>query len=324
LRVARARQPSSPPAPVRALPEGGTLGIAAPAGPIDAARLAAGVARLERAGFSVLHRPDVCARCGYLAGDDARRAGELMELVEDPRVDAIVCARGGYGSQRILSRLDPERVRRAAKPLVGFSDVTTLHLWLSRVVGLVSFHGPMLERGGDLADPELEALLAAVGGRAGGAVLAGEPAPGGSAEGRLVGGNLTLVAGSLGTPWEVETRGSILLLEEVHEPPYRIDRLLGQLAAAGKLDGLAGVGVGALVECVPDARGLDPEAHGSALGPSAREAIAEWVRPLGVPLVFGLPFGHAPPNLTWPVGVRGRLDADGGELHILEPGARRS
>ena len=309
----------------RAVRPGGTLGIAATAGPIDEARLVAGVAMLEAAGFEVVRRDDVCARCGYLAGDDARRAAELMELVEDPRVEAIVCARGGYGSQRILARLDARRVRAAAKPLVGFSDATTLHLWLRRQAGLVSFHGPMLERGGSLEAQELGALVDALtgGGRLP-VVLRGESGFGGAAEGRLVGGNLTLLAASLGTPWEIETRGAILLFEEVHEAPYRIDRLLGQLAAAGKLARLAALGVGALVGCEAEPRGIDPGLHGAVAGPTAREVIEEILRPLGVPVAFGLPFGHGRPNLAWPLGVHARLDGRRGTLHILERGVRRS
>lgn len=279
---------------------------------------------LEAAGFRAIHRDDVCSRRGYLAGDDPRRADELMEMVEKPEVDVVLCARGGYGSQRIVPRLDPGRVRRAAKPFVGYSDATTLHLWMRRVVGLVSFHGPMLERGGDLQPEELEGLLAMLSGRSeGGRSWQGDPGRDGVGEGRLVGGNLSLVAGSLGTPWEIETRGAILLVEEVHEEPYRVDRLLGQLAAAGKLAGLAGVGVGALVDCVPTARPIDPELHGAANGPSARSALAEWLDPLGIPQVFGLPFGHQSPNQAWPLGVRARLDGKRGELHILESGVRR-
>lgn len=307
-----------------ALPAGGTLGIVAPAGPIDAERLEAGIAMLQTLGFRTRHRQDVCARDGYLAGDDERRAAELMEMVDDPGVDAILCARGGYGSLRILSRLDGGRVRKAAKPFVGYSDATTLHLWLLRVAGLVSFHGPMLERGGGLEATELQALVAALTGSETGGMLRGEAGLPGVAEGPLVGGNLCLVVASLATPWELEARGAILLLEEVHEEPYRLDRLLGQLAAAGKLAQLAGVGVGALVECGPEARPIDPELHGARCGPSAREAMERWLRPLGIPVVFGLPFGHRPPNLTWPLGVRARLDGERGELHILEAGVRRS
>jgi muramoyltetrapeptide carboxypeptidase len=309
----------------RALPAGGTLGIVAPAGPIDEERVAAGIAMWEAAGFRTCRRQDLCAREGYLAGDDERRAAELMEMVDDPGVDAILCARGGYGSLRILSRLDAARVREAAKPFVGYSDATTLHLWMRRVAALVSFHGPMLERGGDLEAAELDSLVAALTGSEGAAArLVGRPGLPGVAEGPLVGGNLSLVAASLGTPWELEAHGAILMVEEVHEEPYRLDRLLGQLAAAGKLAQLAAVGVGALVECGPDARSIDPDLHGARCGPSARDAMERWLTPLGVPVAFGLPFGHCPPNLAWPHGVRARLDGERGELHILEPGVRRS
>jgi muramoyltetrapeptide carboxypeptidase len=183
----------------------------------------------------------------------------------------------------------------------------------------------MLERGGGLEAHELGALVDALTG-AGRlpVVLRGEPGSGGTAEGRLVGGNLTLLAASLGTPWEIETRGAILLFEEVHEAPYRIDRLLGQLAAAGKLAGLAGVGVGALLGCEGEPRAIDPNLHASAAGPAVREVIEEALQPLRVPVAFGLPFGHAKPNLAWPLGVRARLDGRRGTLHILERGVRRS
>jgi muramoyltetrapeptide carboxypeptidase len=216
-------------------------------------------------------------------------------------------------------------VREAAKPFVGYSDATTLHLWMRRVAALVSFHGPMLERGGGLEPAELDSLVAALtGSEAPAPRLVGEPGLPGVSEGPLVGGNLCLVAASLGTPWEFDARGAILMFEEVHEEPYRLDRLLGQLSAAGKLDQLAGVGVGALVECGSEARPIDPDLHGARHGPSAREAMERWLTPLGVPVVFGLPFGHCPPNLTWPLGVRARLDGERGELHILEPGVCRS
>jgi len=129
-----------------AIRKGATIGIAAPAGPIDDVRLEAGEAMLRKLGFEVRRRADVGAQQGYLAGDDARRAAEFMELVNDPEVDAIVCARGGYGAHRIISMLDAQAVRRAAKPLVGYSDVTTLLLWQRRCAGLMGIHGPMLDR----------------------------------------------------------------------------------------------------------------------------------------------------------------------------------
>ncbi|UCE84552.1 MAG: LD-carboxypeptidase [Deltaproteobacteria bacterium] len=293
----------------RALSPGGTIGIAAPAGPIDADRIAAGERLLRDAGFRVARRPDLTERCGYLAGDDARRAAELLELWADPGVDAILCARGGYGCHRIMSRLDARCARDAAKPLIGYSDITTLLLWQRRRCGgLVGFHGPMLER--EPLDAEsADALFALLAG-ATPAPLRGAPGGGGRAEGVLAGGSLRLVVASLGTPWEIDTRGAILLVEDVNEKPYSIDRMLQQLRAAGKLEGLAGFGAGAFVDC-EDPR--YPE-------PSVDAVIEEVVRPLGIPFVRELPFGHVSRNLPWPLGIRAACDGERGEIELLEPG----
>ncbi len=296
-----------------ALPPGGTIGIAAPAAAVDPDTLAAGEERWRRRGFAVVRRDDLLARRRYLAGDDTRRASELMELVSDPKVDAIVCARGGYGSPRILDRLDAAAVRAARKPLVGFSDVTALLLWQRRAAGLVGFHGPMLDRGGDLRDDELDALVAALTGSPGSTpVWRGHEGAGGRAEGRLTGGSLTMVVGSLGTPWEIDTRGAILLLEDRGERPYRIDRLLQQLRSAGKLERIVGVGLGRFDGC--------DEPNGSV---GAAEVLREVLDAVGVPWVTGLPFGHGAPNLPWPLGVRARLDGGRAELHVLESGVSR-
>jgi muramoyltetrapeptide carboxypeptidase len=296
----------------RAIGPGATLGLAAPGGPVDPARLGEGEALLRAAGFRTLRRDDIVARRGYLAGDDARRAKELMELVGDPRVDAIVCARGGYGCPRILHLLDAAAVRDAAKPIVGYSDATALLLWLRRRAGLVGFHGPMLERGADADPGAREALLAQLAGSAPlPLVLRGEGRIPGTAAGRVVGGSLTLVAASLGTPWAFDGRGAILLFEEVNEAPYRVDRMLQQLRAAGALTGVRGIGVGDVSTCVD-------ERYGTTVG----EVIEEIARPLGVPLVAGLPFGHVRANATWPVGVRAEIDGSRGELRILEHGVR--
>jgi muramoyltetrapeptide carboxypeptidase len=297
----------------RAVAPGATLGIAAPGGPVDPDRLAEGEARLVAAGYRTLRRDDLLARRGYLAGDDARRAKEMMELVQDARVDAIVCARGGYGCDRILQRLDAAAVRDAAKPIVGYSDVTALLLWLRRCAGLVGFHGLMLERGADTDPAALESLLDQLAGRSPlPLVLGGRGSGGGRARGRLVGGSLTLLAASLATPWELDTRGAILLFEEVNEAPYRIDRMLQQLRAAGKLARVVGVGVGDVSTCTDDRYGARVD-----------DVIEEVVRPLGVPLVQGLSFGHVRANAAWPLGVRAELDGDRGELRILEHGVSR-
>ena len=293
----------------RAVRPGATLGIAAPGGFVDEGLLLAGVALLEGCGFRTRVRDDLFARHRYLAGDDARRAGELSELVADPKVDAILVARGGYGCDRIIPRLDAAAFRAARKPLVGYSDVTALLLWQRRCAGLVGFHGPMLERGADVDPAVLAALVAALAGEPA-PVLRGTPRSGGLATGRLVGGSLTLLAASIGTSWEIDTRGAILLLEDRFERPYRIDRMLQQLRGAGKLAPLAGVALGDFSTCVDE----------RYPGLGAEQLVAEEIAPLGIPLVSDLPFGHVKANYPWPMGCRAKLDGDRGELRVLERG----
>jgi muramoyltetrapeptide carboxypeptidase len=294
----------------RALAPGATLGIAAPGGPVEPGRVAAGRALLEKAGFATWCRDDLTDRQGYLAGSDDRRVDELMQLVTDPKIDGIVCARGGYGCDRILDRLDAEAFRRAAKPLVGYSDVTALLLWQARNAGLGGIHGPMLERGDGLDEAALRDLTDMLTGRAPlPTVLQGSGVVDGFAEGSLVGGSLTMLAASIGTSWEVDLDGAILLLEDVGERPYRIDRMLQQLRGAGKLAGVVGVGLGDFASCVDDK-------YGSCID----DVLADWVRPLGVPCVTGLPFGHVRSNHPWPVGGRATIDGRSGAVHIVEQG----
>ncbi|HPG24497.1 MAG: LD-carboxypeptidase [Spirochaetaceae bacterium] len=292
----------------RAIRPGARIAIAAPAGPVDPERLETGRRALERLGFETVVRDDVLARDGYLAGTDERRADELMRFVTDPEVDAIVCARGGYGCARIVERLDADAFRQAAKPLVGYSDVTTLLLWQRRKAGLLGIHGPMLERKDSLEGESGSALVRALMGTGPLPRFEGESLAPGWGEGRLVGGSLSVVVASLGTPWEIDTRDAILVLEDVTELPYRVDRMLQQLRAAGKLDRLAGVALGDFTDCDderhPD-RGLD-------------RLFDEVFCGLGIPVVAGLPFGHGPSNRPWPFGGRAALDGARGELETLE------
>jgi len=287
------------------------LGIAAPGGPVDGEKLRAGVSMLRAAGFDVYQRDDLLACDGYLAGDDARRVSELMELVNDPAIDGIICARGGYGCDRILPMLDARAFRKAAKPLVGYSDVTALLLWQRRCAGLMGFHGPMLDHGADLDRAALDHLIQQL--TAEGTLpsaLRGRALVGGRATGRIIGGSLTLLVASIGSPWELDTRGAVLLIEDVGERPYRIDRMLQQLRAAGKFEGLAAVGVGSFENCL-DERCPQPDVD---------SVIENALRPLGVPIVSGLPFGHVKPNYAWPVGGRATIDGTSGELQLLEWG----
>ena len=298
----------------RALAPGAVLGIAAPGFAVDRKKLEAGERVLQGAGFKTQRRSDIFDRDGYLAGTDERRASEFMELVGDPHVDAILCARGGYGCDRIVPLLDAQAVRSAAKPLVGFSDITALLLWQRRRAGLIGFHGPMVE-GGERVDPLAWAhLISLLTDRAQAPVImTGHGICPGRATGRLVGGSLTILATSIGSSWEVQTRGAILLIEDVGERPYRIDRMLGQLRAAGKIDRLAGVGVGAFPDCV------DPKYPDASVG----AVIDDFFGPLGVPVVADLAFGHIDANYAWPLGARATIDAEKGELQLLERGVQR-
>ena len=298
----------------RALPRGGAIGVAAPASAVAIELVDAAEKRWREAGFTVVRRDDLGARDRYLAGTDERRTAELTELWADRRVDAILCARGGYGCHRIIDRLDAPAARAAQKALTGYSDITTLLLWQLRCAGLVGFHGPMFERGGDISDDEFGAVVETLTGTERLPVSrAGSDGFGAAVEGRLVGGSLTLIAASLGTPWAIDARGAILMLEDVGERPYRIDRLLQQLRCAGVLEGVAGVGLGHFARC--------DEPDGVI---TAQQILREWLDAAGVPWVSGVPFGHGSPNLIWPMGVRARLDGARATLHILERGVAES
>lgn len=293
----------------RAIRPGARIALAAPAGPLDPVALDAGRKSLERLGFEVVTRDDVLERDGYLAGSDARRAEELMGFVNDPEVAAIVCARGGYGCHRIVDRLDPDAFRKAAKPLVGYSDITTLLLWQRKRAGLSGIHGPMCEKPGSLDGEAGSALVRALQGTGPLPRYAGKTAVEGWAEGRLVGGSLSVCVASLGTPWEIDTRDAILMLEDVTELPYRVDRMLQQLRAAGKLDRIAGIALGSFTDC-DDER--TPEWTIERLCDDVFGA-------LGVPVVTGLPFGHGAENRPWPFAGRAAIDGARGELELLEP-----
>jgi muramoyltetrapeptide carboxypeptidase len=283
--------------------------VIAPSSPFDPEELARGLAVLrDRLGLVPRHRPDLIARQGYLAGDDARRLEEWREAVADPEARAIFCARGGYGAMRLLPAIDPAPLLARPKVLVGFSDVTALHAVLNRA-GLATVHGPVLTQLGrapEAAVAQLEALLSGAPRRADawsapapGAGLAGSGSVrAGRASGPLLGGSLTLLAHLCGTPFLPSLDGAILLLEDVDEKPYRLDRYLTQLRLAGALDRLAGVALGQFTRC--DGAGSRGEA-----------VVRGWAAGLGVPVVEGLPVGHEDLNLAVPLGALVTLVAPG-------------
>lgn len=294
--------------PARALRAGDRVAVVAPAGPFDPRELADGLAALVGLGWEPVPVGRLDARDGYLAGDDETRAAALGEALSDPTLRAVFCARGGYGSTRILDRLDPALLRRDPKPIVGFSDVTALLAWAAQAAGVVAVHGPVLAQLGRADAPTLLALQALLTG----AVDAGRPLlegltalREGTAVGTLRGGNLTMLGALAGTPHAVPLAGTILFVEDVGEPVYRLDRVLTQLRSMPDWPRLAGLVIGDLG--VRD----DDEALVRLLGELSNEAPC--------PVVRGAAVGHGARNLALPVGVRVRLDASAGTLVALEP-----
>jgi muramoyltetrapeptide carboxypeptidase len=302
------------PQPLRS---GDLIGVCAPAGPVDAARLERGSAELRRLGFEVKGGLGLLERRGFTAGSIERRLDELYECFEDDRVKGIFCARGGAGVVQLLERLDVSRLIAHPKLFVGYSDLTFLHALLNNS-GLVTLHGPMAARELGEAAYHRESLSTALTGQ--GAPYATEPDElltlrSGSASGRLRGGCLSVLAASCGTPWALRgdaAEGVILLLEDVDEPPYKIDRMLRQLRAAGAFEHVRGVVLG-------DFPGCSPPLESSF---SLEEVILEALDGLALPIALGLSTGHTPhPNVTVPLGVRARLEcsAASAEFRILEP-----
>ncbi len=277
---------------------GDRVGIAALSGPIDPERLERGVANLVRLGFEPVLATNLASRQGYLAGSDDERLTAFHALAADPSLRAIVFARGGYGVLRLLARLDWSLLARHPRAYVGFSDLTPFLLEVVRRLGLVSFHGAMAAA--DLArgqGPEEEAtFLDALAGRGPLVYPLAASEAGTGVEGALLGGCLSLLAATVGTPFAPALDGALLLVEDVNERLYRLDRMLTQLLLAGSLGGVRGVLVGHL----DLARG-EEEAALTAL-------LADRLGELGVPVRCGLPCGHRAPNHTFPLGARARLE----------------
>ena len=267
------------------------------------------------------------ARLGFIAGTDRERATDLMAMFTDKRVKAIICLRGGYGTSRILDRLDYDAIRHHPKILSGYSDITSLHLALAKKTGLIGFHAPMLN--GELADSKTPAftresfMRTVMKAAPAGSICEGYTGDtvsvirGGMAEGQLLGGNLTLICACLGTPFMPSFKGKILFFEEIGEKPYRLDRSLTQLLNAGVLSQVAGVAVGVNKDC------HDPKAkRGGEYRQTCADVLKERLSPLGVPVVMGLPFGHVALNATIPVWGRARLDGRRGDLVVVESAVR--
>ena len=295
-----------------------TVAVAAPASaPLDDARYRAGLGALRARGLRVETPRETLAAHGFLAGPDADRLGELNALLRRDDLDAIVCVRGGYGVLRLLPDLDYAAARAHPKLVVGYSDITALHFALYAKAGLAGLSGPMVAPDWPDLDEKSEAQFWHLAGGGTGPIVGpgGEALVGvrpGTTEGVLLGGNLTMIAALLGTPYLPDLRGAILFVEEVGESPYRIDRLFAQLRLAGVLQQLGGLVLGAFT-------GADPPPNRPSLSLDA--VLGDYTRALPYPVARGLVYGHMPTKSTLPVGVRARLEADGdaATLTVLDP-----
>lgn len=251
-------------------------------------------------------------RDGYLAATDAQRAKDIMDAFADPSIDGVWCIRGGYGGHRILPLLDKEIICKNKKWFGGYSDVTALHLFFNQECHMQTFHCTMPSTEPNLDDYTLSYLKKALFGGLSDTLTYSQEITtlvSGKAEGILCGGNLSLVAASLGTPWEIDTKGKILFLEDIGEKTYRVDSMLTQLRNAGKFDDCAGILLGAWTDCVPEY----PEK--TLLLP---EIFRQLLVPAGKPILMDIPCGHCLPTLALPLGARVRMDADTKTITIGE------
>jgi muramoyltetrapeptide carboxypeptidase len=311
---------STPPVPrikPRALRPGDKVGIVAPASNVKRNELEAGCEGLWRAGYVPFYFDSILEQDLYFAGSVERRARELEDMFTREDVHAIVCARGGYGSNYLLEALDWKKIQEHPKIFVGYSDLTALLTYLSDALGLITFHGPMVAK--DWAHPDgvdLSSWQAALGGESPWEpnLGAGSGATGlidGTAEGILYGGCLSILVASLGTPYEIRTEGTILFLEDVAAKPFQIDRMLIQLKLAGKLTGVRGIVFGEMRDCIQTVN----------QGYTLQEVVLRMVREFGIPVAYGVRSGHVTSgNITLPLGVRSELNVRGGQvnLRILE------
>ena len=294
------------------------MGIVAPASSFRRDDFEAGCEVLRQLGYEPVYDSSIFERDLYFAGTAERRARELHEMFERDHVKAILCARGGYGSNDLLPLLDVKKIAARPKIFVGYSDLTSLSTYICDKVGMVTFHGPMVAKDfARLDGVDLQSWQAAVEGQANwkldfGSESAVKTLRAGSAEGTLYGGCLSMLAESLGTPYEIQTKGTILFIEDLATKPYQIDRMLMHLKLAGKFSGVRGIIFGEMLDCAA------PTGASFTLEEIAMRVVGD----MNVPIVYGVRSGHVSRgNITLPMGVRVNLNASdsGVSLEFLEP-----
>lgn len=300
----------------KALQKGDTIGIVAPSGPTTKEKIEQGILGLENLGYKVKMGKSCYSHYGYLAGKDNERAEDINKFFEDESVDAIMCLRGGYGAPRILNLLDYEVIKNNPKIFIGYSDITALHIAFNQLCDLVTFHGPMatIEVYKGMDEYTEGYLLRALTNKEPMGLISNptdveiKVLVEGQAEGEITGGNLSLIAGTIGTPYEINTIGKLLFIEEIDEEPYKVDRMLTQLALAGKFDDANGVILGDFNNCErKDENSL-----------TLMQVIEDILVPYNIPIIYNLKAGHCEPKVTLPLGVKAKIDTATKELIILE------
>ncbi len=301
-----------------ALRPGDTIALVAPSRPSDPSRLATASAWLEHRGYRVRHSPHVHDTYHYLAGTDSDRALDVMDAFLDDEISGLLCVRGGFGTGRMIDRLDYDAIRAHPKAVVGFSDSTGLQLALYARTGLVTFTGALADTdlGGASVDPLLADSLWRLLEQSGPFGLLPDSGDGltvlrpGRAEGPLVAANLALLCSVLGTPYEPPFDGAVLLIEDVSEAPYRLDRMLHQLRLAGVLDRLAALVLGSFQDCFVPAE--------MAASPTLHEMVTDAVGDRPLPVISGVAYGHMRRRTVLPIGVSTLVDGHAGTVVVTE------
>jgi muramoyltetrapeptide carboxypeptidase len=300
-----------------------TIGIISPASrPLDDAIYYQGIEYLKRLGYNVVEGDHVLDRRGYLAGDDDDRAEDLNAMFRNPDIGAIICSRGGYGTPRLIDKLDFETIQKNPKLFVGYSDLTAVSLAIWRKTGLITFSGPMVavEMGRGI-DPftEKSFWMSLTSSSPAGLLTNPEALPvrvinPGRAEGRLLGGCLSLINVLAGTPYFPDFTGAILIIEDIDEEPYRVDRYLAQLKLAGVFEKIAGIVLGQFIDCMPK----DPEKPSLELD----QIFSDYFGHLNIPIIANFAYGHGTIKHTIPIGIHAILDTEQGGLVLTESAVR--
>ncbi|MDU1904591.1 MAG: LD-carboxypeptidase [Dysgonomonas sp.] len=309
-----------------ALSKGDKVGLVAPAWSINEEGLRQSVERVKLLGFEPVYSDKILNRYGYFSGTDKERADEFNSMVRNPEIKGIIAAGGGYGCARILDLLDYELIRKNPKVIIGFSDNTALVNAIYQKTGLITFHGPIsrtIHRDYNRKQFEnivmnptsqytIESTADDLRKSADDEVFDRYVLTSGKVQGKLAGGNLSLICSMVGTPYEIDLQDKIVMIEDVGEEPYRIDRMLTQLILGGQLAKAAGIAFGICKGCGKSDKTKAPNSF------TLRQVIEDRIRPLHIPAVYGLSFGHNENNFTFPIGLSAELDTDNMTVKLLE------